>query len=277
MRVHVQPWVAAALFTAGVHGILPAATPAAQPYAGHWQVRQVLLDETRTDRFLYQVNDPRLVGRMVVIDERQIESDLPEASACAQPVLTPEPHVLNTLLQQTMLPAVSGQDAAHAFGLNVPGTQEVKVAWIACTTGQFGPSLKGGAAAAARQGKPGRSWLALAAPHQLLVRWYGDTVLLLEPTSPDQPASPSFSCGQARWPAERAICASPRLASYDISLAKAWGAAVQACEGDAACLNQARRAQKQWVSQRNRCEQDEACLRKAMTSRLNALMAPAED
>lgn len=253
-----------------------AAAPPAHPYVGQWQVRQALVHEDRANRLLYQVNDPRLVGRMVNIDARQIESDLPEASHCAQPVLVPRPQVLNTLLTQTLWSAMPGKDAAQAFGLQVSGTREVKVAWTACTVGQFGPSLKTAPADKAAV-EPKRTWVALATPEQLLMPWYGETLLVLEPRASDQPARPSFACGQARLPAEKAICASPRLSSYDLSLSQAWAAVVQACEGDAGCLTDARRDQTQWVATRNQCARDEDCLRQAMKTRLDALMTPAQE
>lgn len=252
------------------------AAPPASPYAGQWQVRQVLVHEDRADRLLYQVNDPRLVGRMVDIDVRRIDSDLPEASHCDQPVLVPRPQVLNTLLTRTLWSALPGKDAAQAFGLQVSGTREVKVAWTACTVGQFGPSLKTAPTDKAA-GDPERTWVALATPNQLLMPWYGDTLLVLEPRASDQPARPSFACGQARLPAEKAICASPRLSSYDLSLSQAWRAAVQASEGDAGCLTDARRDQTQWVATRNQCARDEDCLRQAMKTRLDALMTPAQE
>lgn len=186
-----------------VQGAWPLAAHSAsspiQAFAGHWQVRQVLLDEERTDRFLYQFNDPRLVGRMVSIDERRIESDLPEASGCARPVLVSEPQALNTLLGQTMLSALSGQDAARAFGLKVPGTDVVNAVWISCATSRFGPSLKGTPAASLN--KPGRTWMALSATNQLLMRWYGETVLVLEPRTLGRRTKTKSSGGRARLPA----------------------------------------------------------------------------
>lgn len=263
-------WVGAGLMVCA--GAL-AAPAAAHP--GQWQVRQVLVHEDRADRLLYQVNDPRLVGRMVAINAQQIESDLPEASVCGQPALLPRELMLNSLLVQTMPSALPGQDAARAFGLAASGQANVKLAWTGCTTGQFGPSLK--ASRADREAPPGGHWMALVAPGQLLMPWYGDTLLVLEPWPSGKILKPSFSCSQATHAAEQAICASPRLASYDLSLATAWHAAAQWCDGDAKCLREARRAQKQWLDTRNRCGRHETCLQQAMKARLETLMSPVED
>lgn len=274
---HICRWLAMTLAAVGVWSLpMPAqSAQLLQGYAGQWQVRRVLLNEERMDRLLYQVDDPRLVGRTVSIEPVHIESDLPEASTCTQPVLEPHLQPLNVLLTDTLVSTRPGQDLARAFGLSLPGTQEVKVAWTACTTGRFGPSLKG--MPASRQTKSGRTWVALAAPNQLLLRWYGDTVLVLEPVPSEQQPRPSFACDRARLPAEQAICASPRLASYDLSVFEAWKWLVQTCEGEASCLNEARRTQRQWMLTRNRCGGDEACLRRAMKSRLDVLMMPAAD
>jgi uncharacterized protein len=59
---------------------------------------------------------------------------------------------------------------------------------------------------------------------------------------------PSFDCARAAAPAERMICADPRLAAYDRALAALYRA-------EAARAGRARAAatQRQWLAERNRC------------------------
>lgn len=244
-------------------------------FAGTWQVRQVLIDERRTDRLLYQIDDPRLVGRTVAIGARQVQANLPEAAGCEQPGLEPVRMALNTLLIRTVLPdppALPPSDAARLFDARLPGERPVDMAWITCKPGSFGPVLKGVSSAA-----PGGTWLALLPPGQALMPWYGHTLLVLQRPPLDAPITPSFACAKARLPAEKAICASPALASYDRSVAKGWAYTMQFCDGDADCIATARQDQKQWVAQRNRCGADQVCLQNAMRERLDVLMAPAAD
>lgn len=270
--------LAASAATAVSAGAAPPAMPTPPTaFAGLWQVRQVLIDERRADRLLYQVNDPRLVGRTVAIEAQQIKADLPEATACPQPGLVPGHVTLNTLLARTMQPELPTAGAARLFDAALPGDRPVDQAWITCNTGTFGPELRNAPPAAIGSPVPGGTWLALLPKGDALMPWYGHTLLVLQRQAADAAVKPSFACAKARLPAEQAICASPALASYDVSLAKGWAYTVQYCDGDAGCIADARQAQKQWVATRNRCGSDQACLRKTMRERLDALMTPTDD
>ncbi len=246
-------------------------------FAGPWQVRQVLIDERRADRLLYQVDDPRLVGRTVAIEAQQIKAELPEATACPEPALVPGHLTLNTLLARTMQPELPDTGAARLFNAALPGDRPVDLAWITCQSGTFGPELKNAPPVATGSPSPGGTWLALLPSGGALMPWYGHTLLVLQRQAADATIKPSFACAKARLPAEKAICASPALASYDASLAKGWAYTVRYCDGDAGCIADARQAQKQWVARRNRCGSDHACLRQAMRERLDALMTPTAD
>jgi hypothetical protein len=50
--------------------------------SGQWQVTTATVSSERADRLLYQVDDPRLVGRFISFSADQITSDLREAFAC---------------------------------------------------------------------------------------------------------------------------------------------------------------------------------------------------
>ncbi|RZI80384.1 MAG: hypothetical protein EOP38_22655 [Rubrivivax sp.] len=267
--------------SAGSTSPMAAAAPAPRSaYAGPWQVRQVLVDERRTDRLLYQVDDPRLVGRTLAIGPQRLAADLPDATACEQPGLLPEQQPLDTLLARTMQPELPVQHATRQFDAKLPGERAVDLAWITCKAGTFGPALKNApraASAAAGSGTPGGTWLALLPSGDALMPWHGHTLLVLQRQAPAAAVTPSFACTKARLPAEKAICASAALASYDRSLAQGWTYTVQFCDGDTDCIAEARQAQKQWVAQRNRCGSDQACLHKTMRERLDALMTPSAD
>lgn len=237
----------------------------------HWRVSQVQVNEWRSDRLLYQIDDPRLVGRVIDFLPKRIDSDLPDATACAEPTQQRSRLRLNALLEQSMQPIRPELDMAQSFGLSVSGQTDVDVRWLACRPGTWGPAplrtpVQGSA------GDLQGNWLALLPDGSALLRWYGDTLLVLKPSLPGEKIPPSFSCAKARWPAERAICGNARLASYDRSLTQAWRVATQACDQEAQCLSELKRSQRQWVLRRNQCQRDLVCLRQAMQERLNALM-----
>jgi uncharacterized protein YecT (DUF1311 family) len=222
------------------------------------------------------VDDPRLVGRSIRFLPDRIDSDLPDATDCPVPATQVTRTTLNTLLDQSVLPALPGQDAAQDFGLGIPGQTEVQVRWISCQQGGWGPMLSSTPQRTWTPAERRRNWLVELPDGSARLRWYGDTVLSLQPTSAHEHIRPSFACAKARQPAERAICADASLASHDLSLAQAWRLATQACERAATCLGDLKRSQAQWVLGRNRCQQDANCLRKAMQARMNALMNPPE-
>lgn len=145
---------------------------------GPWQVRQVLIHEARTDRPPYRADDPMLVGRRIRADRQSLATDLPEARPCARPSLAVERMTLNGLLARTLLPVEAEQDHARAFGLDLPGATLVDVGWVVCSAGRFGPSLAGTPAAQAGRA-PARTWFVVLPDGRALMRWYGDTVLVL--------------------------------------------------------------------------------------------------
>ena len=166
-----------------------------------------------------------------------------------------------------------GHDAARDLGLKISGHTELEVRWIACQSGgAWGPQLPNASQRAEAPVDRHRNWIVVLTDGSALLRWYGDTVLVLKPASVGDKIQPSFACAKARWPAERAICGHPGLASYDLSLAQAWRVATQACDQDSECLSELKRSQKQWVARRNQCLQDLVCLRKALQERLDHLM-----
>ncbi len=240
--------------------------------ADAWRVQHVHVHTDRGDRLLYQVDDPRLVGRSIRFLPDRIDSDLPDATDCPAPATQLTRIGLNTLLDQSLLPALPGHDAALDFGLDTSGQTEVQVRWISCERGTWGPMLRSTPQHTWAPAERRRNWLVELPDGSALLRWYGNTVLRLQSVSAHEQAQPSFACAKARQPAERAICADASLASLDLSLAQAWQLATQACERGRACLAELQRGQSQWVAGRNRCKQDPACLRKAMKVRLDALM-----
>lgn len=239
-----------------------------------WRVQHVHVNTERGDRLLYQVDDPRLVGRSIRFLPDRIDSDLPDATDCPAPAMQITRTTLNTLLDQSLLPALPGQDAAQDFGLGIPGQSEVQVRWISCQQGSWGPMLSNTPQRTWTPAERRRNWLVELPDGTARLRWYGNTVLSLQPASAREPIRPSFACAKARQPAERAICADARLASFDLSLAQAWRVAQEACDQVPACLSELKRTQSKWVAQRNRCQQNATCLRLAMRQRLNALMTP---
>lgn len=82
-------------------------------------------------------------------------------------------------------------------------------------------------------------------------------------------ASPSFDCRRASTASERAICASPRLASLDRALSAAYRQARRSAGGRLRSI--LLQDQRDWLSRRDRCRTDRACLEIAMRERIAEL------
>jgi uncharacterized protein len=80
---------------------------------------------------------------------------------------------------------------------------------------------------------------------------------------------PSYPCVRANTPAERSICASPRLWIYDRVLSKVYDARrLTLPADDAAGLL---RTQRSWLGRRDACGDDPACLEALYSSRLEEI------
>ncbi|TIU48127.1 MAG: hypothetical protein E5W19_19300 [Mesorhizobium sp.] len=80
--------------------------------------------------------------------------------------------------------------------------------------------------------------------------------------SPARADGPSFDCAKAAVPAEKAICADPRLSAIDLLVSKAFKGFEPAFGGDK------RRIARGLIADRNACESDTACIVSALNNAL---------
>ncbi len=243
-------------------------TPAALPAAlvGTWQVTRALIDSRSPRTLQYQYDDPRLVGRLVTVSATNISTEL-AGSTCGGASATRQRTTGAALMRETMgRGAVAGQTpTARDYGLDFGQRATIDVLWVKCVSGDIGPV-----------GPPANSpgnWMVILPRGDLAMRWFDAMVLVLRKVPPGAKPAPSFACTRAATDAERAICRSFSLASYDKSVAKAYARALAAAREskDAANVARLQADQRGWLQARDRCRADEACLRKAMDDRLEAL------
>ncbi len=80
---------------------------------------------------------------------------------------------------------------------------------------------------------------------------------------------PSFDCARAATATEKAICASPAIATLDRVMAEAYGKIYAARRGTA--RSALVRQQKEWLKRRNACGADVACLATVYSTRISEL------
>lgn len=139
---------------------------------GRWQVVGVRLDETLMRRPAYNIDDPELMGRVVVVSSKAIQTNIPGVSKCQEPSAKAERSTLDLLVNRTMGKVAYSEEQTNKFSLPVDTTKEIEVLWMTCKKGHIGPDTPFG---------PRRyNWIARISSDGLAMRWYDNTILLLK-------------------------------------------------------------------------------------------------
>ena len=91
----------------------------------------------------------------------------------------------------------------------------------------------------------------------------------LPPLAPVPDTSPSFNCARARTSSERAVCASPGLATLDRTMASHYLAALGTADSDAAQL--LRQTRDPFLGFRERCGSDASCIDRVYRGRIREI------
>jgi len=223
-----------------------------------WEVVQVAVDHADQSHWQYFPDDPRLLGRQLVVDDAGIRLD-DGSRACDAPAFGAlPPDTLQHFIGDRLARPESFDTPTHPtladFDIRLADTAIAPLE-LHCTP----------------DGSPWNgAWLVTASDDRLLTNYDGSGyVLVLRKVTGQEPIRASFPCAKAQSPAERTICASSTLAGYDRSVAAAYRFALQRADDDAAALRQ---AQRQWIGSRNACGTDAHCLAESMRDRTDELM-----
>ena len=233
-----------------------ATTPAA--LQGRWEVIQVAVDHQDQPHWLYFPDDPRLLGRQLVIDDAGIRLD-DGSHTCDAPAFTALPadklqHFIGTRFPRPASFEMPTQPTLADFGLRL-ADMSITPLQVHC---------------APEQSPWNSAWLVPAFGDRLLTNYDGSgEILVLRKHNTHQPIHASFACSKAHSPAERTICASATLAGYDRSVAAAYRFALRRSGDDASSL---RKAQRKWIESRDACGTDANCLVDSMRNRIDQLM-----
>ncbi|QKJ85687.1 hypothetical protein PMPD1_0715 [Paramixta manurensis] len=227
-----------------------------------WQVSHVNVN-TESERTLnYQYDDNKLVGRLIEFSSKSITSTLPEKSDCQQPTYQRQKTTLNQLISSSM----SGDDSANAknYDLGVDGNHQINSFKILCQSGSFGRDMT-----------EANAWVAMPEAGKIFINWYDGTILTLTRLTAESNVSPSFDCHKAASQTEKTICQSNDLASWDVSVAKAYKSKLTDYKKinptDKDGLVKISHEQKAWLTIRNKCGTDTTCLKKTLMQRVDEL------
>jgi uncharacterized protein YecT (DUF1311 family) len=232
-----------------------------------WVVEQVRSDPaTDNASKRYFLDDPRLVGRRVILASRSAELDdgSGKCAVLARRVVWQTP---NAALA-THLYRRGARRSSHPTPANL-GLKSLKKFVPVTSYRCAGPG----------DVPPGRIWTGSASfplPNgRLALIWQDEIVMVLAPASRVQASQPNFSCAvtQPRT-SEQKICSDPGLAAWDRSVAKAyaWARDGSAEIGPVQDVDALIREQRVWIAGRNACGTNRTCLLEQMAGRVSALL-----
>lgn len=228
---------------------------------GTWDVVHVAVDPSDQPHWLYYPDDPRLLGRTLLITHS--EASLNDgARSCLEVEWSAETTDPN-LLVASSFPRTSNVGTPPAVSLKDLGlADEVKPVQVVRATCRYKGQVV--------NVRPWSStWFVRQNSRNLLMRYGTSALLVFQLRAPDQPYKPSFDCQGELNSSEHAICQHLELAAFDRSVAAAYGRAKSLRPGELARL---RLEQTKWVAERNSCAADAACLLKTMRERVQLLM-----
>lgn len=204
-------------------------------------------------------NDPTDVGRIFRFTREKVSINVPGLTACrSKPNLQVDSITVDDLIRRSFHLARSPQD----FGLSIPLEGPQKVIRLRCEDEFFSFHFL----LDQRPDNIEGSWILRLRDGKLAMRWESESILTLEKFEPSAHAKPSFDCAKAKSVSEQAICASPELALYDLSVAEAYRRLKDS--GDAAKIRAFAATQKKWLAKRENCKQDKLCLADTMLDRV---------
>lgn len=255
---------------------MPARTDSILPASviGTWQVAEVHVDTGATRTLRYQLNDPRLTGRIFTIDTNSLSTNTPEEKSCAEPKVATRIKTVANLIETSMAGRATPPEVPKQKDYNVrfPADAKSDAFTVNCKTGVWAASL-------GRQGGVSGAWVVVLPQNKLAIRWYDETILILNKMPENAKPIASYSCQKASTSVEKTICGSVPLAAYDRSVAESYAYVAkqlkEAQNSDA--LNRLKTEQKEWLAKRNSCGAEVGCLEKSMSDRLERIDASARE
>ena len=247
---------------------LIAATERDVTVSGDWQVAEVHINQESTRAAQYRWNDPRLKGRLFSFGAKNIWTDAPEMVSC----LTPHQEMASMRVNDVIGRSLAGygyplhQADSRAYGLNIDGAKDVQVFRIQCGTKYWHDDL------GTTDGIRG-AWIIFLNDNQLLMRWYDESLLVLNRNQKDMKPKPSFDCGRSTDETERIICESYELSAFDQSIAEAYRQVLKQARDTGDDVKRPTNEQLLWLTKRNACGSDRDCILKVLKNRLDELTA----
>lgn len=212
----------------------------------------------------YSPDDPELIGRTLVISRNQVVFDRGKELSCKPGTWEPQRSRWSDLFGKSFQrPAnATEQPQPKDFGFEVDPQRDV-TAYVLC------PERSG-----RQQQLFSHAWIAVLRPDEMLFHFSADAALLLRRRSPGAKPVASFDCAKAASAAEKMICSSFELASWDRSVALAFRHFVDrstARTPGPQTKSSADEQKKRWVEARAVCGSNADCIYEALWTQVEEL------
>jgi hypothetical protein len=220
---------------------------------GTWEVTRVAVDENDQPHWNSHPDDPKLMGRELVIEPDHVRFNGGKEPNC-KPARWRETSATWRELMDDLRRSPDSVPAPADYGLKVARKAKVTVVSVCATLGpEAGPVRE-------------EPYLIQEGPDRLVMHFDNQTLLIFSRRKAGATPTPSFPCAKASLPAEKAICGSFTLAAWDRSVALGWHRLLELGPS-----SEDRDRQKAFLRERNSCGADAACLEKVMSQRTTEL------
>ena len=230
----------------------------AQSISGTWDVIKVAVNRRDQAHWLYVSDDPRLLGRELVIGPTMLTFN-DGSDPCRKPAWEKRKARMGALIASSFPLDGSAVASPHDFSLDIQSAERVVANTVHCAATDDG-----------RDPQPwSQAWFvaSASAPDRLLMRMGTSAILVLQRRSPQASPRASYACRSAQGDAEKTICRSVALAGLDRSVAAALARRLRTDDSSAVNAQQAA-----WLKKRDACGANERCLADAMRARIDELM-----
>lgn len=156
---------------------------------GKWQVTEVHINTEASATTEYSWNDPRLVGRLFNFEPGALWNDTPESGECIAPsarsVHIEPSRAIASSMAGYGYPPKRASDAAYKIDLK--NGDNTSIVQIYCGGKLWHDGL------GTDDGIHG-AWIVPLGPDRMLLRWFNETLLVLNRVPNDAKPKPSFSC-----------------------------------------------------------------------------------
>lgn len=228
---------------------------------GVWDVVYVGVDARDQAHWFYLKDDPRLLGRELVITTQNLTIN-DGSQPCINPIWTMKStswkELIGKSFERSPSHGIPIQPTLNDFGIKKLNDQRADVYWPSCEKNKK-----------KRVPAPwNETWFAYDGK-TLTMKVSTTALLSLRKRSGTEKPKPSFSCDRAQNSVERQICMSISLSALDRSVSSAWHIAMNKHQQN---LSRLRAEQTAWLKERDACGEDASCLERKMLERVDALM-----